>query len=120
MATDEFRPERWQLDAADAALATLLIPPHARRERVFEISCSMSVRVPQDAGDQAWHQLTVQANGARQWQRRVTSRNPGQEDGLDFRFRRTVPVGEALKLVVAVEVRGVRRQRLQLEAEEMT
>ena len=118
MAPSEFRPERWHCDAADAALATLLIPAHASRERVFEVSCAMSVRVPQDAGDEAWHQMTVQANGARQWQRRVPSRSPGQEDGLDYRFRRTVPVGEELKLVVAVEVRGVRRHRLQVEAEE--
>ena len=118
MPDSEFRPERWQIDAADAALATLVIPPHARRERVFEVSCSMSVRVPREAGEDAWHQMTVQANGARQWQRRVPSRNAGAEDGLDYRFRRSVPVGEALKLVVSVEARGVMRQRLKIEAEE--
>jgi hypothetical protein len=60
----------------------------------------------------------VQANGVRQWQRREASHNPGHFDGLDYRFRRTVPVGQALRISVAVAGQGVRRRSLVIEAEE--
>jgi hypothetical protein len=88
-------PERWTLDAGDAASATLHIPADARRERRFEIACAATVAVPEDHAD-AWLQMTVQADGQQQWQRRVPAHNPGEFDGLDFRFSRPVPVGRAL------------------------
>jgi hypothetical protein len=66
----------------------------------------------------AWHEMTVLANGRLQWQRRIASSNPGSSDGLDVHFRRHVPVGEALRLVVRVAGQGVRRQRLLIEADE--
>ena len=61
----------------------------------------------------------VLANGAQQWRRRITSSNPGSVDGLDYRFSRVLPVGEALRLVLRCAVRGVRRQRLLVEADEV-
>jgi len=112
------RPERWHLDAGEAAIATLTIPADAARERCFEIACAMTVRVPTQETIAPWHQMTVQANGARQWQRRIASRNAGSEDGLDYRFRRTVPVAETLRITISVEGRGVTRARLVVEAEE--
>ncbi len=115
---DNTKPERWAIDAGDAAQAVLTIPADARRERRFEISCAMTVglREPQPG---AWHQMTVQAGGAQQWQRRVPTQNPGAWDGLDYRFTRTVPVGQALRLVVSVACQGGRRRSLQVEAEEI-
>jgi hypothetical protein len=110
-------PERWALDAGDAAEAVLVIPPDARRERRFDIACAATVRCG-DSLAGAWHEMTVLANGAQQWRRRIASSNPGSEDGLDLHFRRDVPVGEALRLVVRVAVRGVRRHRLRIEADE--
>lgn len=112
-------PERWQLDAGDAALATLTIPADARRERRFEIACAATVGVPEDAAG-AWQQMTVQANGQRQWQRREPAHNPGQFDSLDYRFTRSVPVGQALRVTVTLSGQGVRRRRLLIEAEEIT
>ncbi len=111
------KPEHWQVDAGDAAQAVLTIPADARRERRFEISCAMTVglREPQPG---AWHQMTVLAGGAQQWQRRVPTQNPGAWDGLDYRFTRTVPVGQALRLVVSVACDGGRRRSLKVEAEE--
>jgi hypothetical protein len=111
-------PERWSTSANDATTATLTIPPDAKRERRFEIACAMTVLVPDDVGP-AWHQLLVQANGAQQWKRRVPSSNPGAFDGLDFRFSRVVPVGQALRVTVSVACQGVRRRSLVVEADEV-
>lgn len=111
-------PERWQLHADDAPGATLLIPADARRERRFEIACAITVQRPADT-TQAWHQMTVQANGVTQWSRRVPTQNPGTYDGLDYRFSTSVPVGQALRIHVAVGGQGVRRRSLVIEADEV-
>jgi hypothetical protein len=111
------RPERWVVDAGDAAEAVLVIPPDAQRQRRFDIACTATVRCGDDLAG-AWHEMTVLANGAQQWRRRVPSRVAGGDDGLDLHFRREVPVGEALRIVVRVAVQGVRRHRLLIEADE--
>jgi hypothetical protein len=111
-------PERWQLDAGDAATATLTIPADARRERRFEIACAVTVGVPEQAAA-PWLQVTVQANGAQQWRHRVAAHNPGAWDGLDYRFSRSVPVGQALRVTVAVAGQGVRRRTMVIEADEV-
>ena len=119
-AASSTRLERWTHRAGDAALATLVIPPHATRERRFEIGVAMTVKVPADATASAcWHEMSVTANGAMQWRRRVPSHNAGSFDGLDYRFTRSVPVDEALRLVVAVQARGGQRRSLDIEAEEV-
>lgn len=112
------KAEHWAVDAGDAPQAVLSIPADARRERRFEISCAMTVAL-REPSSSAWHQLTVQADGAQQWQRRVPTQNPGAWDGLDYRFTRTVPMGRALRLVVSVACQGVRRRSLKVEAEEI-
>jgi len=114
--------ERWQLQADDAPGATLLIPADARRERRFEIGCAITVQRPAAGSTdtaQAWHQMTVLANGVKQWSRRVPTHNPGSYDGLDYRFAHTVPVGQALRVSVAVAGQGVRRRSLVIEADEI-
>ena len=114
------KPERWHLAADDAPHAVLNIPADARRERRFEIACAITVQRPADTAT-AWHQMTVQANGVTQWSRRVPTQNPGSYDGLDYRFSATVPVGQALRIHVAVTVSptGVRRRSLMIEVEEI-
>ena len=112
------QPERWHLQADDAPGATLLIPADARRERRFEIGCAITVQRPAGSA-QTWHQMTVLANGVKQWSRRVPTQNPGTYDGLDYRFAHTVPVGQALKVSVAVAGHGVRRRSLVIEADEI-
>ena len=115
-------PERWTTHAGGAATATLVIPADALRERRFEIACAITVAVPESGAPGAkepWHQMTVTANGARQWQRRLASQNPGDWDGLDYRFSRSVPVGESLRVTVAVACAGVRRRTLAIEADEV-
>lgn len=110
-------PERWALNAGDAATATLTIPADARRERRFEIACAVTVALP--AGIRgAWHQMTVQANGAQQWRRREQTQNPAAYDGLDYRFSRAVAVGQTLRITVAVACAGARRRSLVIEADE--
>lgn len=111
-------PERWSTQAADAATATLSIPADARRERRFEIACAVTVNVPADAAT-PWLQVTVQANGAQQWRRRAPAHNPGAWDGLDYRFSRSVPVGQTLRITVNVAGNGVRRRSLIIEADEI-
>jgi hypothetical protein len=117
MPTSPPTPERWTLSAGDAATATLLIPADARRQRRFEIACAITVGVPEGTRT-AWHEMTVQANGQRQWARRVDSHNPGAWDSLDYRFNQSVPVGQTLKITVSVASQGVRRRSLHIEAEE--
>jgi len=76
------------------------------------------VGVPDDARS-PWLQVTVLADGAQQWQRRTPAHNPGDYDGLDYRFTRSVPVGRALRLQVKVAGAGVRRRSLKIEADEV-
>ena len=111
-------PERWQTQAADAATATLTIPADERRERRVEIACAATVVVPAGAAS-PWLQVTVQANGAQQWKRRTSAHNPGAWDGLDYRFSRSVPVGQTLRITVSVAGQGVRRRSLDIEADEV-
>jgi hypothetical protein len=111
------KPERWTLSAGDAGTATLTIPADARRERRFEIACAATVGVPEGSSS-GWLQMTVQINGAKEWQRRTPAHNPGAWDGLDYRFSRTVPVAQTLRVAVSVTGQGVRRRSLEIEAEE--
>ena len=113
-------PERWHIDAGDAATSTLVIPADARRERRFEIACAVTVTVPAAASAmEPWLQMSVLANGTQQWRRRAPAHNPGAWDGLDYRFARSVPVGQALRITVAVAGHGVRRRSLVSEADEV-
>jgi hypothetical protein len=111
-------PEHWSLQAGDAASATLTIPADARRERRFEIACAITVAAPAELHG-AWHPMTVQANGSQQWRRREPTHNPGAWDGMDYRFSRSVPVGQALRVTVAVACQGARRRTLVIEADEI-
>ena len=111
--------ERWQVDAGDATLANLHIPPDARRQRRFEIACAMTVRLGADAAAGAWHAMAVQLDGAQQWSRRIATSNPGSWDGLDYRFACSVPPGRALRLVVQTQVHGAQRRSLVIEADEI-
>ncbi len=117
-AATEARPERWTLSAGDAAQALLVIPPDALRVRRFEIACACSVSALPGAAN-AWLQLSVQADGEHQWQHRVPAHSPGQFDSLDYRFSRSVPVGRALRISVAVACQGARRLSLVIEADEV-
>lgn len=110
--------ERWVLDAGDAAEALLVIPADARRERRFEVSVAFSVRCPDDLHG-AWHELQVLADGSQLWRRRISSSNAGSSDSLDYRFSRSVPVGQALRVLARGAVRGVARGRLLIEADEV-
>ncbi len=110
-------PERWTIDAGSSTMAVLDIPPHATRERLFDVHCAMTVHL-REALDGAWHRLSVSANGNREWDRQLPTRNAGFTDGLEMHFRRRVPVGEGLRIVVKTEVRWSQRRGLVIEAEE--
>jgi hypothetical protein len=111
-------PERWRADAGERDVAVLTIPPDAKRDRRFEVFCRFVVARRADTGDEAFHGLRVDVNGALEWQRRVPTENPGATDSLDYRFRREVPAGQALRIVAKTEVRHARRVDLGIEAEE--
>jgi hypothetical protein len=109
-------PERWRVDAGDAAIAKLEIPADLRRERDFEIAVMLTVRAAE--GADAWHRLRVYADGEMQWSRRVATQNPGAFDGLEFRFRRQIAVGQALRLRAQADCHRGRRLQLVIEADE--
>jgi hypothetical protein len=110
-------PERWSVDPGDADLATLDIPPALGRVRRFEIDVRFVVSCPAE-GREAWHALTVELDGRRQWSRRVPTHNPGESDSLDYRCRVDVPEGQGLRVRALTEVRGARRRQLRIDAEE--
>lgn len=116
MATE--RPERWQLDAGDADVATLHIPPASGRSRCFHVDVRFEVRCPTDAAG-AWHALTVEFDGRQAWSRQITTSNPGQTDSLDYHQRIDVAEGAGLRVRAISRVKGAMRQRLLIEAEEI-
>src|SRR4051794_34188599 len=89
------RPEHWSAASRDDDVVHLDIPAHASRERCFEVFCSFVV-TPHAAGA-GTHGLRVLVDGAQEWARRVPT-HPGGRDSLDFRFRRTVPIGRPLRI----------------------
>ena len=109
------KPERWRTDAGDADVATLVIPADAVRTRRFEIDCRLVV-APLAAGAQ--HAMRVDVDGALEWTRRAPTENPGQTDSMDYHFRRELPAGRPLRIVVKTEAQQARRMRLTIEAEE--
>ena len=109
------RPERWRIDAGDGDVATLVIPPDSFRTRRFEIDCRLVVAA---VAEGAQHAMRVDVDGDLEWTRRAPTENPGHADSMDYHFRRELPPGQPLRIVVKTEVKGARRLRLLIEAEE--
>jgi len=109
------KPEQWivKLDAAD--VAALDIPADLKRERRFEIDCRFVVRA-RDTARSPEHAMRVTVNGALQWSRRIATSTQGGSDSLDVHFSRTVPVGQALRIVATTEVQEALRVGLSIEA----
>ena len=112
-ATD--KPERWRIDAGDADVATLVIPTDSFRTRHFEIDCRL---VAQPLAADAHLGMRVDVDGGLEWTRRAPVATPGQSDSIDYHFRRELPAGRPLRVVVKTEARQARRVRLLIEAEE--
>ena len=115
-------PEHWQTNAGSASVAVLHIPGLLARARVFDVDVTLVVDVPAEnnAGDRAepWHELTVEFDGQRQWQRRIPSHSPGQTDGLDYHQRVRLETEQSLKVRALVKVKGSRIRSLVIEARE--
>lgn len=110
------KPELWRIDTADA-VAVLNIPGALKRPRTFDIDVSLLVRVPED-NSEAWHELTLEIDGKRQWHRRIVSNCPSQTDGLDYHCRVVLEAGPSLRVRAVAGTRGSVVQRLQIEARE--
>ena len=108
--------ERWAVDAGTRDVARLDIPADALHEREFEIFCR-AVVAERGGTAGAWHEVSVRVNGALEWTRRGEVA-PNDEDSLDLRLRRTVPVGRPLRLVVQSKVHGVQRRVLAISADQ--
>ena len=115
-------PEHWQTDAGSASVAVLNIPGVLSRARVFDVDVTLVVDVPAASGAAApaepWHELTVEFDGQRQWNRRIPSHSPGQTDGLDYHQRVRLEGEQALKVRAVVKVKGSRIRHLLIEARE--
>jgi hypothetical protein len=110
-------PEHWRTDAGDADIATLDIPPALDRARRFQVDVRFVVQCPSD-GSGAWHALTVEFDGRREWSRRIATSNPGQTDSLDYHRRVEVAAGCALRVRAVTQVRAAIRRGLGIEAVE--
>lgn len=106
--------EHWSADAADGDVAQLDIPAALERERSFEIHCRFLVR--HKGGGEATHELRVLVNGAYEWSRRVPT-EPG-EDSLDYRFHRTLPGGQPLRVTAIGATERSTRLHLAIAADE--
>jgi hypothetical protein len=109
--------EQWQVDVGDADVATLHIPPTLARARRFHIDVRFVVQCPAE-GIAAWHAMTVEVNGQREWARQINTNNPGQTDSLDYHFRIEVALGSGLRVRALTRVQGAMRRRLFIEANE--
>lgn len=109
------KPETWRCEVGNSDVAVLAIPPDAHRDRRFDVFCRFVVTAK---GDDASHGMQVEVNGAQEWSRRLPTENPGHSDSLDYRFRRDVPAGQALRIVVKTQVQRAQRLDLSIEAEE--
>ncbi len=110
-------PEQRQIDVGDADVATLHIPPLLGHVRRFDIDVRFIVQCPAD-GNEAWHAMTVEVNGKREWSRQIATSNPGQTDSLDYHLRIELPTGAGLRVRALTRVHGALRQRLLIEASE--
>jgi hypothetical protein len=108
--------EHWRTDVGDADVATLDVPP-AWRARRFQVDVRFVVECPAP-GTPAWHSMTVEVNGRREWSRQIATANPGQTDSLDFHLQVDVPEGMTLRVRATTQVRAARRRQLRIEAEE--
>jgi hypothetical protein len=108
------KPELWSADSGNRDVARLDIPADARRERSFEIFCRLVVG---SGRCDATHGMRVLVNGAVEWARTVPTHADGQ-DSLELRLRRTVPVGQPLRLTASCELHGAVRLSLSVSAEE--
>jgi hypothetical protein len=109
--------EQWQVDVGDADVATLHIPPVPDRTRRVHIDVRFVVQCPAD-NSAAWHAMTVEVNGRREWSRQIETSNPGQTDSLDYHFRIDIAVAAALRVRAMTRVHGAVRRRLFIEAGE--
>ncbi len=110
------RREHWSADAGERDVAVLAIPPHAQRERSFEIFCRLEVANRGGHAD-ATHGLRVLVDGALEWSRSVPT-HAGGNDSLDLRLRRTVPAGQSLRVTASAETKRSTRLLLKITAEE--
>ncbi len=109
------KPERWRSDAGAADVATLVIPADSVRPRRFEIDCRLVVAA---LGAGARHGMRVDVDGALEWTRQAPTENPGATDSMDYHFRRELPAGRPLRIVVKTQARQARSMGLVIEAEE--
>jgi len=110
------KPELWRTEVSDA-VAVLDIPGALQRSRRFDIDVSLCVRVPQD-NHKAWHALSLEIDGQRQWHRRIASHCPGQTDGLDYHCQVVLEAGPALRIRAVASSHGSVVQSVIIEARE--
>jgi hypothetical protein len=84
---------------------------------VFEVDATLIVDVPSAAAS-AWHELTVEIDGQRQWSRRIPSANPGQTDGLEYHQQVRLEVEQGVRIRAVAKVKGGRIRQLMVEARE--
>jgi len=108
--------ERWSKKKPGGGVAELRVPPDAYRVRRLEVYCRIVVALKTDTP--ASHGMSVFANGALQWTRRIKTSNPGATDTLDHRFARELAVGEPLRLTVTAEAVGCVPVQIEIEVEE--
>jgi hypothetical protein len=112
------QPEHWQAESSSTPIVVLDIPGLLSRARVFDIDATLIVDVPATVTQGAWLELTVEIDGQRQWNRRISAHNPGQTDGLEYHQRVRLEVAQGIRVRAVAKTKGVRLKQLRVEARE--
>ena len=112
------QPEHWQTEPSTAPIAVLEIPGLLSRARVFDIDATLIVDVPATVTQEDWLELTVEIDGQRQWNRRISAHNPGQTDNLDYHQRVRLDVAQGIRIRAVAAVKGAQINQLWIEARE--
>ena len=113
------RNEHWERDVGTGDVAVLLVPAVMAGDRLFDVDINFAVDRSATAM-QAFYELLVEIDGAREWTRRVEGPMDQGPDTLDYHCRRLVPAGRPMRIRAITQVRGARRLRLKITAESVT
>jgi hypothetical protein len=110
-------PEVWTVVVDRGSVATLTVPPHLNRQRVFDVDAVLLARIPAE-GRPASFSLSVEVDGALQWTRTVPGQTPGEVDTLEYHCRVSVDATRQLRLRARSALSECSLQQLRLTAVE--
>lgn len=117
MAAAEPAPEHWSVRTEDASVVVLTIPGALDRTRTFDVDVQLRVRLPVAARKPELG-LSLEIDGARQWDRTIVGSTPGEVDTLEYHCRLKLEPGRDSRLRARASTRQCTLLSLSLAAVE--